>query len=212
MNEYKDLPIGFHRVTSTPLDRSSVLYGNIIDILQYASGGTVYNGQKINVEYPNHYHEDITFIRVDDVMVPKFELPNGYEFITLKYDNDDYIMVYYYNKGMPFTSKDQIIRFTDPSAWCMLPQISLLTGTLDNIDYLLEVNKNVYLFNQDNFVLNPLHEFIHSDYVNGVYDIENDRSFYVTNNMTAYIMPKIYDPTQCVKLYVKANTFAKTLM
>mgnify|MGYP003571265865 CR=1 FL=1 len=212
MNEYKDLPIGFHRVTSTPLDRSSVLYGSVIDILQYANGGTVYNGQKIVVEYPNHYHETITFVKVDDEIVPKFDLPNGYEFITLKYDGDEYVMVYYYNKGLPFSSKDQVIRFTDPSAWCMLPQISLLTGTIDNIDYLLEVNKNIYLFNQDNFVLNPLHEFIHSDFVNGIYDIENDKSFYVSNNMTAYIMPKEYDSTQCVKLYVKANKFVKTLM
>lgn len=210
-NVYKDLPIGFHRLSSTPLDKSSVQYGTVIDVLNYANSGTVYNGQNIIMQYPNGYQENITFNKVNDKLVPTFKLPNGFEFITLNYSGDVYIMVYFYNKGTPYSSKNDNIRFTDPLAWAMLPQASLIAGSMTNLSYLLKVDNKVFLFDQDNFIFYPKTEFVtDTKMVNSIYDIENDFSFYATNNLTAHIMPKV-KIDECVRLYVKGNEFAQTI-
>ena len=128
---YKDIPIGFHRVNQMPLDDSEIINGNEA-LFNYIQSGSAYNGQRIIILYEN-YQQPITLKVVGSSIIPVLVMPSGWELITKKYGDKTYALVYYYNKGAVFSSSNEIIRLTDPFAWSMLPQASILANSDSSI-------------------------------------------------------------------------------
>ena len=223
---YRDTPVGFHRLNKMPLDDREV-FDNISDFLEYVESGTPYVGQRCVVRFAN-YEQPVIFKQGrqnsnTDNPIPVLELPTGYEHICKFYNDNHYVMVYYYNGGRTFDLLMDQVRFTDSFAWSMLPQASIVAGTDTDIDYLLEYYDDLaeggpieksYTFRQPNFCHHEL-ELPSNVAVNRISSISNNDAFFTTADPDIVIMPKRVNNwiiNKCVtRLWVKANDYYTAL-
>ena len=224
---YRDTPVGFHRLNKMPLDDREV-FDNITDFLEYVESGTPYVGQRCVVRFAN-YEQPVIFKQgrqprqtsnhVDNP-IPVLELPTGYEHICKFYNNDHYVMVYYYNEGSVFNVLMDQVRFTDSFAWAMLPQASIIAGTDTDIDYLLEYYDDLaedgpvekfFTFRQPNFCHHEL-ELPSNVAVNRISSISSNDAFFTTADPDISIMPKVRRLRGTItRLWVKANDYYTAL-
>lgn len=206
---YNDTPIGFHRLNKAPLDDTEI-FNNVTDLYTYINSGAVYQGQRCLVKLP--YYDQEVIIRKSkssNKLMPIMILPTGYEYITKKYGNDTYIMIYYYNGGSAFTSLSQQVRFTDSLGWAMLPQADIIAGgTLTNT-YLLEYNTGttdtVSTFSQYNFATHTV-SLISGNNITNISSTANSSGFFTTAKSNVVIMPKAHNDV-IVRLWVKGNDY-----
>ena len=205
---YRDLPVGFHRVNRTPLDSTTLINGNA-ELFQHINFGTAYHGQHILVSYGNYDQPVILKKGKTDKLIPIMSMPSGYEIITKTYNDSIYALVYYYNGGTLFTNANQTVRLNDSFAWSLLPQASLFANSDIDIDYILEANDGLYLFNQANFTSNTVN-LLGSSTISGISSSPSFEGFYYTNDPSIVIMPKVETNT-IVKLWVKCDDYFNAL-
>ena len=200
---YKDIPIGFHRVNQMPLDDSEIINGNEA-LFNYIQSGSAYNGQRIIILYEN-YQQPITLKVVGSSIIPVLVMPSGWELITKKYGDKTYALVYYYNKGAVFSSSNEIIRLTDPFAWSMLPQASILANSDSSIEYMLEIDHQaIYEITQPNFTSYNIPLPVDAIYINKISSEQSDNGLYTTYDPNITIMTKV-PSDKLIELWVKCN-------
>ena len=214
-NKYIDLPTGIHRVNRVPLDSSTVIENGFKGLYQYIATGTAYLGQRLLVRTnygDNKFDIQVTLTQGnnnDGVMVPVFEFPTGYELISKVYTSNRYILIYYYNGGSVFTSRDQAFRINDAFAFSMLPHASLLANSDSEIGYMLEVNDDIYTFTQANFVTNDV--ALGSDSaINRISSTANGNFYCATPDTSIGIMPRTVSD-KIIRLWVRANEYCKAI-
>lgn len=202
----KDIPSKFHRLYKQPLDDSTVVSGGNAGLFSYINTGTAYLGQRVLVRY-DHFDLNVTLMQGADTskLVPVFEMPSGYELMYKSYNGGKYILVYYYNGGSLFTSKEEAYRVSDPFAMSLLYQASLFACSDSNITYLLEDGNLSYSFTQANFTKNNV-PMNNGTSVGVISSTANSRFFFPTANNNIGIMPKIAG-TKKIKLWVRADNY-----
>lgn len=214
---YRDTPVGIHRLNKMPYDDQEVFYG-VRSLLEYIKSGTAYVGQTCIVRIlsdqnkpdSTYYEQKVTLKQGDgNKIIPVLELFPGYEFIHKNLNNHEYGLVYYYNGGKKFSNIKENIRSEDSLAWAMLPQASLIAGSDEKIDYLLETETYQYEFIQPNFVSNEV-IIASGGVVAGIGSRATNKAYYPTSNGSIYIMPKKKEDI-LIKLWVQCDDYIKAL-
>ena len=206
-----DMPIGFHRLTRTPLDQSCVIDGDVNNkLFDYLQNGAAYDGQLITLNYPT-FRQPIIVTKTNNRYLPYVILQSGVELIVKTINANTHILVYYYNGGKWFDNKNDAYRMYDAQAWGMLPLASLFACTNDDINWILEYNGSQYSFVQTNFWDHPFE--YHGEpriSVSNIYTNESDKGYYTTYNPDIVILPKL-QTSDVVKLWVRAVDYVTLL-
>ncbi len=209
---YRDTPTGIHRLNKMPFDDKEI-FESITDLFTYINNGAAYQGQKCLVKLP-YFEQDVILKQGrGSKLVPVFNMPSGYSWITQKRDNDLYALIYYYNGGSVFTNKNEQVRITDSFAWGLLPHAGLIAGSDTNIPYLLEYNdgtEHSTTFTQANFCTQSVAIPTGATAINRISSTENSKCFFPTANENIMIMPKI-ESNIIVRLWVKCNDYDAAL-